>query len=116
MASLARHRFGSANRLQPTQSALLSNLLVGKRLFNLNKEPLVHKLVSTVPMGQLKMVGAAAAGGGAAVEFAPVAVEETFQYYWMARRPSERVVDACMVKVETNRDGEVLRTQVLVTS
>ena len=84
--------------------------------FNLNKEPLVHKLVSTVPMGQLKMVGAAAAGGGAAVEFAPVAVEETFQYYWMARRPSERVVDACMVKVETNRDGEVLRTQVLVTS
>ena len=105
------------------RDAALAGLSEG---FSTDEQPLVHKVVSTIPqMSQITgpqtesgshAEAVAASGAAAAVEFAPIAAEETFQYYWTARRPTERVVDARMIKVETNRDGEVLRTQVLVTA
>jgi hypothetical protein len=85
--------------------------------FSIDNQPLVHKVTSTIPQANLGVSEAVmAAGVGGAVEAVSVAVGETFQYYWTARRKTERVVDARMVKVETNREGEVLRTQVLVTA
>jgi hypothetical protein len=42
--------------------------------------------------------------------------EETLQYYWSASTPRERVVDATIVKVETDLQGHVLRKRVLVTA
>ncbi|HEX2120672.1 MAG TPA: hypothetical protein VHL59_03435, partial [Thermoanaerobaculia bacterium] len=42
--------------------------------------------------------------------------EETLQYYWFARTEREHVVDATVVKVETDLHGNVLRKQVLVTA
>jgi hypothetical protein len=85
--------------------------------FNVDERPLVHKVVCTVPQADLGSSEAvAAAGFGGTATVASVAVGETFQYYWTARKKTEHVVDARMVKVETNREGEVLRTQVLTTA
>jgi hypothetical protein len=85
--------------------------------FSFDEIPLVHKVVSTIPeSAALATEGLVSAGTATAVDFALVAAQETFQYYWTARRQVERIVDACMVKVETNGDGEILRTQVLVTA
>lgn len=84
--------------------------------FNFDDKPMVHRVVATLAGSEAGMERAVAASMGTAVAHAPVAADETLQYYWTARKPSERVVDACMLKVETNREGEILRTQVLVTS
>ena len=85
--------------------------------FRVDEQPLVHKVVSNIPTSEAKMAEAVAtAGGGGELEFVPIAAQSTFQYYWTARREAERVVDARMVKVETDQDGEILRTQLLVTA
>ena len=85
--------------------------------FQTDFRPLIQRVTSTVPQENVGVSDAVAAGGTVGtVEALSIAVGETFQYYWTARRKTERVVDARMVKVETNRDGEVLRTQVLVTA
>ena len=105
------------------RDAALAELFEG---FSIDERPLVHKVVSTIPetspVPALQTASGSqgeavvAAASAAAVEIVHIAAEETFQYYWTARRPTERVVDARMIKVETNRAGEVLRTQVLVTA
>jgi hypothetical protein len=85
--------------------------------FNVDERPLVHKVVCTIPSADvIQSAAVAAAAFGEATAVASVAVGETFQYYWTARRQTDRVVDARMVKVETNGNGEVLRTQVLATA
>ncbi len=101
-------------RVQEACKALFADL----QGFGVEARPLIHKVVSTLPVSEMNLAGMvmAAAGGGGEAEFTPIAAQETFQYYWTARKETERVVDARMVKVETDREGEVLRTQVLVTA
>lgn len=48
----------------------------------------------------------------------PVARKETLEYYWVARKPvkNSRIINARMVKVEADKSGAVIRTQVFVSS
>jgi hypothetical protein len=82
--------------------------------------PLVHRVVGASPEAESAAGGAefaAAGGGGATAGAVAVAAGETFQYYWAARKKLVGpVIDARMIKVETDGEGQVLRTQVLVTA
>jgi hypothetical protein len=42
--------------------------------------------------------------------------EETLQYYWFARKAHERIIDATMMSVETDLDGNIVRQKLLVSS
>jgi hypothetical protein len=62
------------------------------------------------------MAGLAGAEVTAQVSADAAFQEETFQYYWCARTVRERVIDATIVKVETDLQGNVLRKRLLVTA
>lgn len=84
--------------------------------WTLDEEPLVYTVGSSVPRTDARHdVAVVAAATGEVAELAPIVAGETLQYYWTARRRTERVVDARLMKVETDHDGAVLRTQLLVT-
>jgi hypothetical protein len=38
------------------------------------------------------------------------------QYYWFARKAHERIIDATMMSVETDLDGNIVRQKLLVSS
>ncbi len=44
------------------------------------------------------------------------ASEERFEYYWVGRKQTNRVIDARMVKIETDKSGNLIRTQTLVST
>ena len=99
---------------------LVSNLrkqLCNGKWFKFGK-PLVHKIERPFQQPELRtaaMRGVRAAGARATP---PIARRETFEYYWIARKKTKNmpVIDARMVKVETDKEGTVLRTRVLVSS
>lgn len=99
---------------------LLSNLkkqLPSGKLFKFGK-PLVHKVDKPFQQPELSaaaMRGVTAAGARATP---PIARKETFEYYWIARKKTKKapIIDARMLKVETDKQGTVLRTRVLVSS
>jgi hypothetical protein len=111
---LVEHEHATPASAQTARDVALAEL----EGFRVDQPPLVHKVISTIPKSEVNIAGAvaAAAGFSGEVESANIAAEETFQYYWTARTGAEHIVDARMVKVETDRNGEVLRTQVLVTA
>jgi hypothetical protein len=100
--------------------AFLSNLkkqLPNGKWFKFGK-PLVHKVERPFQQPELRsaaMRGVTAAGARATP---PIARKETFEYYWIARKKTKKapIVNARMVKVETDKQGAVLRTRVLVSS
>ena len=80
--------------------------------------PLVHQVTSPLLQPELTtagMRGVVAARGRATP---PVACKETLEYYWVARKnvKNSRIINARMVKVEADKSGAVIRTQVLVSS
>jgi len=111
---LVEHEHATPASAQTARDVALAEL----EGFQVDQPPLVHKVISTIPTSEVNIAGAvaAAAGFSGEVESANIAAEETFQYYWTARTDAGHIVDARMVKVETDRNGEVLRTQVLVTA
>jgi hypothetical protein len=88
------------------------------------RKPVVHRCTRTVAQpGQSrarKMARAAAAVFGQTEDAAEVTDltfrEETLQYYWYVGTRHERVLDAKIIKVETDLHGNVLRKRVLVTA
>ena len=78
--------------------------------------PLVSRVVSPVRQPELAVAGARTAA--AVMRASPVQVRnETFQCYWIGRKRSRTpVIDARMIKVETDREGTIVRTQVLVST
>jgi hypothetical protein len=78
--------------------------------------PLVHEVSRQIAQPELRpraMAGLALASMGFAP---PVVAKEVYEYYYTARRPAENVIDARMVKVETDKEGTVIRTQVLASA
>ena len=81
-------------------------------------KPLIHKIDRPFQQPELRtaaMRGVTAAGARATP---PIARKETFEYYWIARKKMKNspIINACMVKIETDKQGTVLRTRVLVSS
>jgi hypothetical protein len=79
--------------------------------------PLIHEVTTQMRQPELATASMRRVAARGRVT-PPVARKETLEYYWMARKPIKNspVVNARMVKVEADKEGEVLRTQVLVSS
>lgn len=90
------------------------------------RTPVVHRVSRTAAQPQVRsrrIIARAATAAASAVgleepeeRVAPIMREETLQYYWYARTPRERIIDATIVKVETDLQGNVLRKRFLVTA
>ena len=86
-------------------------------------KPIVHRVQRSVKQPEhgrhRPLTGAVTAALGIQTQTAAVTrtvQEETLQYYWCARKPHDRVIDATVVTVETDLDGNVLRKHVVVTA
>ena len=80
--------------------------------------PLVAMVVNPVTQPELSPARAARLVTASMARTSPPKVgTETFQHYWVARRrDTQQVIDARMIKVETDAAGKVIRTQVLVST
>jgi hypothetical protein len=106
--------FGPSRFLTPDELARLAG---GRQV--------VHRVSRTLPQPELtssrRLARAAMSASvtGTVTEYPATARhirEETLQYYWFVRTPREHVIDATMVKVETDANGTVLRKRTLVTA
>ena len=92
--------------------------------FIAGRKPVVHQCARKVslprPSRARRVARAAAAVFGQTEEAAEVTDiafrEETLQYYWHVGTRHERVLEAKIIKVETDLHGNVLRKRVLVTA
>jgi hypothetical protein len=76
-------------------------------------EPMVCQVTRTLVQPELSAAWGGMAGLALAAPAPAVVTCETREYYYTARRPAERIIDARMVRVETDVEGAVLRTEVL---
>jgi len=85
-----------------------------------DRQPTVYRVTrAAAPRKPLvRAVSAALQTAGLETEPTPALPvrEETLQYYWSARTARDRVIDATIVKVETDLQGHVLRKRALVTA
>jgi hypothetical protein len=85
------------------------------------RKPVVYRVTrAAAPIRKAATRAATAAMSTVGIEpdwLPPLPVQEqTLQYYWFTRTPRERVVDATMIKVETDLQGHVLRKRALVSA
>jgi Peptidase family C25 len=79
--------------------------------------PQVERVVSRIPQPELMTAPAVAlATAGMRTNATEVVGRKSLQYYWMARRDEGPVPDVRMVTIQTDPQGNVLRTQVLASS
>lgn len=111
----------AVNHKSANATLALEGIINNKKLklagfkFDVDK-PLVQEVQRRINQPELRpamMRGVAAAGRRVSGAVAP---KESFEYYYSARKKADNVIDARMVKVETDKQGNVIRTQVLVSS
>jgi hypothetical protein len=79
--------------------------------------PLVSRVVSSVRQPEFSIAGARRATAAVVRSSPPLVLHETFQSYWMGRKRTDRpVIDARMIKVETDAAGRIIRTQIFVST
>ncbi len=80
-------------------------------------QPLVHEVRRPMVQPELesRRTRVAAVAAGVARVSASVVRRESFEYYWTARKERGPVPDIRMVKVETDSQGTVLRTELLTS-
>ena len=79
--------------------------------------PQVERVTSRIPQPELMTAPAVAlATAGRRTNATEVVGRKSLQYYWMARRDEGPVPDVRIVSIQTDPQGNVLRTQVLASS
>ena len=105
-------------------SALLNEFkkqLPNAKSFKFGK-PLVHKITRPFVQPELTVAAMRSVTAAGARSTRPIARRETFEYYWFGRKRANkgakktRIINARIVKVETDKSGTVLRRRVLVSS
>ncbi len=79
-------------------------------------KPLVHAVKRKIVQPELRRGKALAVAPAKRRTSGALASAETYEYYYSARKKTDRVIDARMIKVETDERGRLIRTRVLATS
>lgn len=112
----------NARRLAPSLENLMKDAGLEDGFKLESDKPLVHQVHHRTVQPEMLLSGglavAAAGPGGAVRSRATSAVvrRDSMEYYWMARRQRDHGPDIRLIKVETDAEGTVLRTEVLVSS
>jgi len=108
------------SRKKSLSKTLLSNLkkqMPSGKWFKFGK-PLIHKVEKPFQQPELRTAAMRGVSAAGARVTPPIARKETFEYYWIERKKTNKapIINAQMVKIETDKQGAVLRTRVLVSS
>lgn len=121
--TVSEHTDENARRLAPSLENLVRDAGLGNGFEFVLGKPLIHQVHHQLVQPELGRrrggFGVAAAGPGIAGRSRPTSAvvrRDSIEYYWMARKERAHVPDIRLVKVETDAEGTVLRTEVLVSS
>jgi hypothetical protein len=89
-------------------AAQMKDVSFGKPLVEEVSRPITQPELTTAGMRRVTAAGARASG--------PVARQKTVEYYWIGRKKTKQVIDARLVRIETDQQGRLIRTQVLVSA